>query len=254
MNHLQSTPPRLPQSRTLSRAWALVLLAVMVAACTSVAPPAPAEATRSGSADPAWSSRYAALAATGGTVLRIDPQRSQIRILVFRGGRAPSLGHNHVLTAPEFSGYFFLPANGPAGAQFDLEFALDRLALDDPQLRKQLGAPFSAELTPGDIANTRAHMLGEDNLQAERYPYVRIHGLTVTGEGNHFAVSAAVELHGQSRVMTLPLVVEGLPGQVRASGSFVLRQSDFGVHPYSALGGFIAVQDEVWVEFTLVGG
>ncbi len=248
---------RAPRGRASGFASAGALLALMfavlVAACTVVAPQAPADATRSGSADSVLSSRYAALGASGGTVLRLDPQRSTVRILVFRGGRAPSLGHNHVLTAPDFSGYFFLPAAGPAGAQFDLEFALDRLALDDPQLRAQLGAPFAAELTPGDIANTRAHMLGDDNLQADRYPYIRIHGLAVTGEGDHFAVSAAVEMHGQSRVLTLPVVVAGLPRQVRASGAFVLRQSDFGVHPYSALGGFIAVQDEILVEFTLVG-
>jgi polyisoprenoid-binding protein YceI len=235
-------------------AWRAAGLAALLAACAMTPPPEPAAAARPASADAQWARRYAALAATGGTMIRLDPQRSSVRIRVFRGGRAPTLGHNHVLAAPEFTGYFFLPAAGPSGAQFDVEFPLDRLALDDPQMRARLGPAFAAELTPGDVANTRAHMLGDDNLQADRYPYIRIHSQGVTGEGERFAARIAVEMHGQSRDLTLPLVVEGLPRQIRASGAFVLRQSDFGVHPYSALGGLIAVQDDVLVEFTLAGG
>lgn len=233
---------------------AVTLISAALSACMTAAPPAPAGDAPSGTAYPEWSARYAALAAAGGTVLRLDPQQSSVRIRVFRGGRAASLGHNHVLTAPEFTGFLYLPPAGPAGAQFDLEFALDRLALDDPKVRAESGAAFAAELTPADVANTRAHMLGEDNLQAARFPYVRIHALGITGEGDHFAARVAVTLHGQSRELAIPLVVEGLPAHPRVSGSFALRQSDFGVHPYSALGGFIAVQDDVLVEFTLVGG
>jgi len=236
------------------RPIAALLGAALLAACATPPPLEPAALDQARSADSAWSIRYAALAAAGGTALRLDPQRSAIRILVFRGGRAPKLGHNHVLAAPEFTGYFFLPPAGPSGAQFDLEFPMDRLTLDDPQLRARLGPAFAAELTPGDIAKTRAHMLGNDNLQADRYPFIRIHSLGVTGEGEHFAASVAIEMHGQRREMLLPLTVAGLPAQIRVSGAFVLRQSDFGVQPYAALGGLIAVQDEVLVEFTVVGG
>ena len=238
------------------RAWlgvSVLLGATLVAACAIAPPREPALAAGLQSADAQWSTRYAALAADGGTLLRIDPRRSSIRMLVYRGGRGARLGHNHVLTAPEFIGFFFMPASGPSGAQFDLEFRLDRLSLDDPQQRGRLGPAFAAELTPGDIANTRAHMLGEDNLQADRFPYVRIHSTGVTGEDEHFAVSVEIEMHGQRKSMTLPLAVDGLPRRIRARGEFVLRQSDFGVHPYSALGGLIAVQDDVLVEFTLVG-
>lgn len=206
------------------------------------------------SAQSEWSARYAALASGGGAVLRLDPQRSTVRILVFRGGRAARLGHNHVLTAPAFAGYLFLPSTGTEGAQFDLEFRLDSLDIDVPRERAALGAAFAAELTPGDIAGTRAHMLGEENLQAARFPFVRIHGAGITGEGSHFAAQVVVEMHGVQRTMPVPLTVTGLPGKVQAAGALVLRQSDFGIHPYSALGGLIAVQDAVIVDFTLVGG
>jgi hypothetical protein len=232
----------------------LLLAGAALAACqlAPVAEPGSDAAPAGHSSAAAWAALYTQRAAAGGRLFTIDPRQSSVRILVFRGGRAPGLGHNHVLAAPDFVGYCLLPPSGAGDARFDLEFRLDALELDRPALRAALGPPFAAELTPGDVANTRAHMLGEDNLQASRFPYVRIHGLQVTGEGSAYAARLAVELHGQTREAWVPLTVEGLPGHLAVSGSWVLRQSDFGVRPYSALGGLIAVQDEILLQFRLV--
>ena len=95
-------------------------------------------------------------------------------------------------------------------------------------------------------------MLGEDNLEADKVPFVRIHSVQISGESPKYAAKVAVELHGQTREMWVPLDVQGLPDKLSVTGSFVLRQTDFGAKPYSVLGGLIAVQDEVVVEFNLV--
>jgi polyisoprenoid-binding protein YceI len=138
-------------------------------------------------------------------------------------------------------------------ARFDLEFRLDQLVFDVPSHRAALGPAFAAVLSDAAIAATREHMLGPDNMQAERYPLVRIHSLQITGEAPKFAARVAVELHGQTREMQLPLTVTGLPQRVNASGALVLRQSDFGVQPYSVMNGLLAVQDDVVLEFNLAG-
>jgi polyisoprenoid-binding protein YceI len=96
-------------------------------------------------------------------------------------------------------------------------------------------------------------MLGPDNLQANRYPYVRIHSLGIGGEAPNFSAKLSIEMHGQTREMWVPLTVTGLPDVINIHGSFVLRQTDFGVKPYSVLGGLITVQDELIVDFTLAG-
>lgn len=59
----------------------------------------------------------------------------------------------------------------------------------------------------------------------------------------------------RSREQWLPLTVEGLPDKLSVSGTFILRQSDFGGAPYSVAGGLLAVKDEVVVvvEFRLAG-
>jgi polyisoprenoid-binding protein YceI len=190
----------------------------------------------------------------GGKVISLDPQFSTIRIYAFRGGRAAKLAHNHVLSAPKFTGFFHLPPSGASGARFDLEFRLDELEIDDPVLRSALGGAFASKLSAADIEGSRKHMLGEENLQAEKFPFVRIHSLEISGDGTKFAAKVQIQMHGQKREMWIPLNVEGLPEKLSVTGSFVLRQTDFGAQPYTVLNGLIAVQDEIVIEFKLIGG
>jgi hypothetical protein len=58
----------------------------------------------------------------------------------------------------------------------------------------------------------------------------------------------AIELHGRVRRqwLVVHLDAEGL-----ARGEAVLRQSDFGLTPFSILGGLLAVRDELLVDFSL---
>lgn len=210
-------------------------------------------ASANADAAPRLAKEAAQWAQRGERVLALDPAASEVRIYVFRGGRAARLGHDHVLSAPEFSGYVHFPPGAPTQGGFDLQVRLDRLRLDEAGLRAQLGGAFGAVLDEADIASTREHMLGEANLQAARFPYLRLHGVRLVGDAPRFAALVQVQLHGTARELWLPLALEDAGGLWRVSGSFVLRQSDYGITPYSALGGALAVQDELVVEFRLVG-
>lgn len=238
----------------------LIFLTSAVAGITllgcTVTPPA----SPTGEAAPAQRDRqselkaeYSALREAGGRVFTLDPGKSTVRIYVFRGGRAATAGHNHVLSAPHFTGFFYLPVTGAAKGRFDLAFRLDQLEIDNPKYRSALGGAFSSVLTPEDIKGAREHMLSENNLQADKFPFVRVHSVQITGESPKFAANVQIEMHGQQHAMWIPLSVEGLPAHLVVAGSLVLRQTDFGVQPYSVFGGFLAVQDEVVVEFKLRG-
>ncbi len=225
------------------------MLGLALVACTALAPAPAPEA--SNAID--WGARYQALRQGGGQVFRLDPAKSTVRIYAFRAGAAARVGHNHVLSAPRFVGYLYLPAAGEAAARFDLEFRLDELEVDAPGVRDGLGRAFATPVPPEAIAAARAHMLGDENLQAERFPLVRIRSLEIAGEAPKLMARVAIDLHGQTREQWLALTVDGLPTQAIVQGAFVLRQSDFGAQPYSVLGGLIAVQDAVLVEFKLAG-
>jgi len=206
-------------------------------------------------ATPSLQERYAALRAGDGQVYQIEPAQSQLRIYAFRAGSARQFGHNHVLSAPQFTGYAFV-ARSPAAAQpsrFDLEFALDALLLDLPEHRSNLGEAFASVLTPAQIAATRENMLGRFGLQAAQYPVVRIRSLQLQGETPKLVAQLAITLHGQERQMQVPLQVQTSAQSLQVQGSLVLLQTDFGIKPYSVLGGLLAVQDAVLVEFKLQG-
>ena len=240
------------QFRMLMSMAATALTCLALLGCTSTSTTSLTDA----SAATAWSpatlaATYANLAQSGGKVFRLDPLTSRVRIYVFRAGAAARLGHNHVLAAPRFIGFFHLPLSAATDGRFDLAFRLDELAIDDPHERAGLGSAFASQPSPQMIAGTREHMLGADNFQADRYPWVSIHSLQISGEAPRFAAKVSIQMHGQARELWVPLSVEGLPEQLSVSGSLVLRQSDFGVRPYSVMGGLLAVQDEVVIDFRL---
>ena len=184
-------------------------------------------------------------------VYALDPADSKLRIYVYRSGAAAQLGHNHVLSASKFEGYVSLPSEKTAEAQFEIRLALNDLVVDDPAVRLETGGNFSGSRTPSDIEGTRANMLGDRGFDAERYPWVRLSSTSVEGDWPMLIAQVEVTLHGVTRSLPVSLRVHHDEKQLTASGSFVLRQSDFGMTPFSALGGLMAVQDEVSILFEL---
>lgn len=233
---------------------ALLVLASVITLISCATPPSAPQNDMASASEPAsLKSSYGELEKAGGRVYTLDPKTSSVRIYAFRGGLMSRLGHNHVLSAPRFSGFAYIPSGEAANARFDLEFRLDELEVDDPEYRSGLGKAFASILSPADRAGTRAHMLGEENLQANRFPFVRVHSLQITGEPPKLAAKMQIELHGQKRELWIPLTVEGLPERLVVNGAFVLRQTDFDVHPYSLPAGLLSVKDELVIEFKLAG-
>ncbi len=238
----------------LKKALSTCCVAAAVTGLLGCAAPLPGGPGGTASGEPGGlPSSYARLAAAGGRVIALDAAASTVRVYVFRGGRAAKVAHNHVLSAPVLSGFVLLSPDGAAAERFDLEFRLDQLRFDDPAQRAALGPAYASVISREAIERTRQNMLGNDNMQAERFPLVRVHSVEIVGEGPRLAAKVQFEMHGQTREFWVPLVVEGLPERLSVSGAVVLRQTDFGVVPFSLLGGLIAVKDEVVVEFKLIG-
>lgn len=164
--------------------------------------------------------------------------RNELRVLVFRSGAAARMGHNHVLRAADLRVDW--PTAGPV-----LRFRLDALAIDPPDLRAGLGAAFASAVDDEARAGTRANLLKA--LAADVHPEVVVRTLQQQGEGPRRAVEAEITLHGVSRRQWFVVAVDGR----RARGEVVVRQSDFGLQPFSVLGGLLAVQDALVVQFEL---
>lgn len=162
-----------------------------------------------------------------------------LRILVFRGGAAARLGHNHVLRAADL--HVDWAAAGPV-----LSFRLDRLDIDPQDLRAERGPAFSSAVDDEARAGTRANLLKA--LDGAAHPEVVVRTLRQVGEGDRRAVEAEITLHGVTRRQWFVAEL----GAGRARGEVVIRQSDFGIQPFTVLGGLLAVQDALVVQFDLV--
>jgi hypothetical protein len=240
-------------SKFIAKLIVAAIATAVLAACQTT-PPTPVAPPSPGAAQTLDVDSYHQLAARGeGQVFRLDPSASQVLIYAFRGGAAAFAGHNHVVAAPDFQGYAFLPAKRMKDARFDLQFALAGLVVDDPALRRATGGGFAGELNENDISGTREHMLGDKGLEAERYPVVTLRSVAVAGELPRLVAEVAITLHGQTRKQLVPLNVQHENDALTVSGALALRQADFGVTPYTVLGGLLSVQDEIAAEFRLVG-
>ncbi|MEJ6000062.1 YceI family protein [Paucibacter soli] len=204
-----------------------LLLALLLAACAQA--PAPVVAPP----------ELPAAAAQG--LWTVDAGASSLRILVLRGGRLAALGHNHVLGLPALRGGVQMPAR-----LLDLSFRLDALEFDRPAWRAALGPDFASQPDADAIAATRRNMLIA--LEAERFPLVRLRARDPNGDGLRLELT----LHGQTRVLTVPLQLDQQAHSLRARSRFTIRQSDFGIQPFSVLGGLLAVQDELRIEADLL--
>lgn len=185
---------------------------------------------------------------TEGTLLKLDRDESELRILTYRGGRLAHLGHNHVIASRDLWGYAVL-GQRLQGSRFALCVPVDSLIVDDLQLRASAGEEFASEVSEATVSSTRRNMLSETQLDGARHPFILVLGRIVAGTSPQ--VTMAVAVHVREAVYTVPVSVrfEHLPGGVLASGHLDIKQTSLGIQPYSALFGALTVRDELTIQF-----
>ncbi len=197
------------------------LLLVLLVACAP-APRAPQVAAPE--AFPA--AFYGQAARQGKAVYRVDPQASRVEVEVGRGGRLARLGHDHLVTGPVHG--FVLLGERPRADLY--------LNLFDLEVRGGDG------LSPQALAATRRNML--KSLEAVRHPWVIVHA-----EGQ--PPSIALTLHGITRPVESHPSVERSGGKLLITGDMAILQSDFGITPFSILGGALRVKDRLVIRYRL---
>ena len=140
---------------------------------------------------------------------------------------------------------FIAPGEGRA----DLYVPLDALVVDEPALRSEIG--LDTQPSAADIAGTRRNML-EKVLETDRYPYAMIAVNERAASGSAQPLQVAVALHGVTRSVDAPVQYRRAGDEVTVTGAFAIDQSQFGIVPFSVLGGAIAVQDRVNITFQIV--
>lgn len=223
----------------------LLLAVLLLAGCRSL-PPVPVPTSTPTSTPPP----AAIHPAPGAIAYTVNPAASELRVLVYRAGALASFGHNHVLLNRQVRGTIYWHTK-PAQTRFSLQVPVAAFTVDEPAARAEEGDDFASQPDAEAITGTRTNLLGPAVLDAAHYPLIEIRSMVIQGPAWQADVTAAITLHGITRQITVPVAVFKQATGLTVIGSFALLQSDFGITPFSILGGAIQVQDEIKIRFRL---
>lgn len=218
-----------------------LLFLLALAGCQSM-PPAP------DGISPARPTQESAPEWPDGRHFVVEEQSSHLRLIVQAEGPMARLGHPHVIGGSVISGEVLL-ADPFRDSALRLTIDVRDLQVDEAEWLQAEG--FEPDVEESDTAGTRRNMLSSELLDAETHPEIRIESIGITGPRWQPDIEALVTLAGETRKLTVPVALAMTGDRLTATGRFVIRQSDFGLTPYSAAGGALRVSDEVLIRFRI---
>jgi polyisoprenoid-binding protein YceI len=168
---------------------------------------------------------------------RLGPGDGTLSIRTGRTGAAAKAGHDLVIEVTAWEGTLRVGDN-PADTSVELE-------ADPTSLHVREGSGGMQSLGDDDKANIRA-TIHDDVLKGRA---ITFRSTAVTGADGQLNVQGELTLAGTTRPLAFDLAV-GDDG--RLTGAAVVKQTDWGMKPYSTLFGALKVADDVRVEIDAV--
>jgi polyisoprenoid-binding protein YceI len=184
-----------------------------------------------------------------GQILHVLTEQSELRIVAYAAGPLARFGHPHVIGGPVIHGQIFL-ADDFHDSALQLRIDVRGLEVDRPEWRLDEG--FDPQLDQSAIDGTRENMLSASLLKVDQYPEILIESVGLNGPAWQPDLELRITLAGSTRELTVPIALDLNRNTLTAIGRFALRQSDFGIQPFSAAGGNLQVADEILLRFRIV--
>ena len=170
---------------------------------------------------------------------------SRVYIYVGKTG----LGHEHAVVGHIKSGFVHLGAQYNAG---QIVFAMTSFVADTAEARKYLSldgtTPASRQKEVTD------NMLGPDVLNVGKFPtasYAIASALPLgkrSKDGHElYQLQGDFTLHGVKRPLKLEVEVIQQTGGLRLHGSFTIKQTEFGIKPFSKAFGAVGITNELTI-------
>ena len=162
---------------------------------------------------------------------QLGPQNARLMVNTGRTGGAARAGHDLTIEVSSWSAELEVGENQAAAT----------LSADAASLRVLEGRGGIQSLGEDDKANIRQTI---DDEILKRIPIeFRSTAVTLSGEGDRLDIDGELELAGTSRAISFSLTAQ----DGRLTGAATVKQTDWGIKPYSALFGALKVADEVEV-------
>lgn len=177
------------------------------------------------------------------TTGEIDTKTSRVYTYVGKTG----LGHEHAVIGEIKAGSLNLGARNNAGK---IVFDMTTWKADTPEARKYIGLKGTTSASTQRDVN--ANMLGSSVLDVRKYPTatfeitsaVPVKENAPTGK-SFYQLDGKFTLHGVTRNLRLIAEVTEKNHQNHLRTSFAIKQTHFGITPYSKAFGAVGVTDEL---------
>lgn len=173
------------------------------------------------------------------TVWTLDASHGELLVRTGVTGRAARMGHRLTIAMKRWQATVSWAGSEPATAELTVE--VESLEV----LRGEGGVKA---LSGPEKALVRSNALR--SLNVDRFPQIRFTAETIEQTADGYRLTGTLQIHGRTRKRVIDLDTEDLSDSWRMSSQATVRQSDFGVKPYSLLMGSMKVADEVTVSFT----
>jgi len=187
----------------------------------------------------------------GARVFDIDPARSVVTVLVYRAGPLAKFGHNHVVTSGGEAGVAWM-GRDPSESGFEIRIPVASLVVDDPAARAAAGKEFAGEVPESAREGTYQNMTRAEVLDLAGYPDIVVRCAGLAGTWGQPVAAADLTIRGVTRRIEIPIELMRTADALSARGSLRIRQTDFGITPFSVGGGAIQVGDELDLRFEIV--
>jgi polyisoprenoid-binding protein YceI len=164
---------------------------------------------------------------------------SRLQVKTGKAGLFGFAGHSHVIRARAFTGQVVYYPKSPSASHLEILVKADSLEV----------------LTPPDTAEIRkvTATMRSETLHVEQYHVIRLVSRHVTPTAGGFHLVGALTLVGQTREVPIDITTDARPDTLRAAGTFSVKQSDFGIKPFSGgPGGTVKVADRVTFDIHVI--
>jgi polyisoprenoid-binding protein YceI len=168
-----------------------------------------------------------------GTFL-LGPDSGRVLVKTGRAGLAARAGHDLTIEITRWSARVTIPDDGVAAARVTAELDLGSLAVREGTG----GAKPLTDKDRRDIAGTARKILGEG-----RASFTSAKVIPAAGSGG--AIEGTLTLNGKTQPVRVQ-VTSPAPGRYR--GGATIKQTDFGITPYTGFFGALKLRDEIGVE------
>ena len=173
----------------------------------------------------------------------VDATASRFTVQAFATGLLSSFGHNPTMGIRDFDGEIEYEPGAYEKARVRVTVRTNAMEILD-------------EMKSGDRKQLEQEMYGKV-LEANRFPVAMFESKEITtqklsGELLTAHVTGALSFHGTTQTHSLDARVTGMGTILRISGEFPLRQSDYGIKPFSFAGGALRLKDELKFSFEMV--